>query len=69
MATAAVVENDYIVKDITQAEFGRAEIAIAETDMPGLMATRKPRSAPTGHRWRRRRWSSCRDWPPPSGPY
>ena len=40
MATAAVVENDYIVRDITQAEYGRAEIAIAETEMPGLMATR-----------------------------
>ena len=41
MATAAVVENDYIVKDITQAEYGRAEIAIAETEMPGLMALRE----------------------------
>jgi adenosylhomocysteinase len=33
--------NDYIVKDITLAEFGRAEIAIAETEMPGLMALRE----------------------------
>ena len=33
--------NDYIVKDISLAEFGRKEIAIAETEMPGLMATRK----------------------------
>ncbi len=33
--------NDYIVKDIKLAEFGRKEIAIAETEMPGLMATRK----------------------------
>ena len=41
MATAAVVENDYIVKDITLAEYGRAEIAIAETEMPGLMALRE----------------------------
>ena len=41
MATAAVVENDYIVKDITQADYGRAEIAIAETEMPGLMALRE----------------------------
>ena len=41
MATAAVVENDYIVRDITQADFGRAEIAIAETEMPGLMALRE----------------------------
>ena len=41
MATAAVVENDYIVKDISLADYGRAEIAIAETEMPGLMALRE----------------------------
>ncbi len=33
--------TDYIVKDISLAEWGRKEIAIAETEMPGLMATRK----------------------------
>ena len=33
-------KNDYIVKDISLAEWGRKEIAIAETEMPGLMATR-----------------------------
>src|SRR4051812_6865940 len=32
--------SDYIVKDIGLAEFGRKEISIAETEMPGLMATR-----------------------------
>ncbi len=32
--------NDYIVKDIALADFGRKEIAIAETEMPGLMAVR-----------------------------
>src|SRR5215472_7157107 len=32
--------TDYIVKDIGLAEFGRKEINIAETEMPGLMATR-----------------------------
>src|SRR5213079_1510432 len=32
--------NDYVVKDITLADFGRAEINIAETEMPGLMALR-----------------------------
>jgi adenosylhomocysteinase len=37
----AVVERDYIVKDITLADYGRAEIAIAETEMPGLMALRE----------------------------
>ncbi|WP_137700920.1 adenosylhomocysteinase [Marimonas lutisalis] len=33
--------TDYIVKDINLAEFGRKEIAIAETEMPGLMALRE----------------------------
>jgi adenosylhomocysteinase len=31
---------DYVVKDIALADFGRKEIAIAETEMPGLMALR-----------------------------
>ena len=33
--------HDYAVKDIGLAEWGRREIAIAETEMPGLMATRE----------------------------
>ena len=32
---------DYVVKDIGLAEWGRKEIAIAETEMPGLMAIRE----------------------------
>jgi adenosylhomocysteinase len=32
---------DYVVKDINLADWGRKEIAIAETEMPGLMATRE----------------------------
>src|SRR5260370_6482880 len=32
---------DCIVKDISLAEFGRKEISLAETEMPGLMATRE----------------------------
>jgi adenosylhomocysteinase len=32
---------DYVVKDISLAEWGRKELAIAETEMPGLMATRE----------------------------
>ncbi len=32
--------NDYAVTDIALADWGRKEIAIAETEMPGLMATR-----------------------------
>jgi len=34
------MSNDYKVKDITQADFGRKEITIAEHEMPGLMALR-----------------------------
>ena len=30
--------TDYIVKDISLADFGRKELDIAETEMPGLMA-------------------------------
>src|SRR5689334_2985719 len=37
---AASETPDYVVKDIGLAEWGRKEIAIAETEMPGLMATR-----------------------------
>ena len=33
--------TDYVVKDITEADFGRKELLIAETEMPGLMALRK----------------------------
>ena len=33
--------NDYVVADIKLADFGRKEISIAETEMPGLMATRE----------------------------
>jgi adenosylhomocysteinase len=32
---------DYVVKDIGLADWGRKEIAMAETEMPGLMATRE----------------------------
>ena len=33
--------QDFKVKDIKQSEFGRKEISIAESEMPGLMALRK----------------------------
>ena len=33
--------NDYVVKDLGLADFGRKEIEIAETEMPGLMALRE----------------------------
>ena len=35
-----VLERDYVVADISLADFGRKEINIAETEMPGLMALR-----------------------------
>src|SRR5262252_6053096 len=40
---AVVSKNftDYYVKDISQAEFGRKEMSIAESEMPGLMSIRK----------------------------
>ena len=34
-------KQDYKVADIELAEFGRKEISLAETEMPGLMALRK----------------------------
>ena len=33
--------EDYKVKDISLAEWGRKEIEIAEVEMPGLMASRE----------------------------
>ena len=38
---ATTPSQDYYVADISLAAFGRKEIAIAETEMPGLMAIRK----------------------------
>ena len=35
------MSQDYAVADISQADFGRMEIEIAETEMPGLMAARE----------------------------
>jgi len=35
------MSNDYFVKDISLAEFGRKELDIAETEMPGLMSLRE----------------------------
>src|SRR5581483_9050933 len=37
--------SDYVVKDIGLADFGRKEISLAETEMPGLMATREEYAA------------------------
>src|ERR1700744_1826508 len=38
---AKTAAADYVVKDIGLAGWGRKELAIAETEMPGLMATRE----------------------------
>ena len=35
------IGNDYKVADLSLAEFGKKEIKIAETEMPGLMALRE----------------------------
>ena len=41
MATAALQTRDYVIADLGLAAFGRKEMDIAETEMPGLMALRK----------------------------
>jgi adenosylhomocysteinase len=42
VATQAQTQfDDYVVKDLSLADFGRKEIDIAETEMPGLMALRE----------------------------
>jgi len=41
MSTQTVVEENYKVKDISLAGWGRKEIEIAEKEMPGLMAIRE----------------------------
>ncbi|HMJ16139.1 MAG TPA: adenosylhomocysteinase [Polyangiaceae bacterium] len=37
----SAAQKDYVVKDISLADWGRKEIEIAEHEMPGLMATRE----------------------------
>ena len=41
MNAATVSGTDYVVADLALAEWGRKEIRIAETEMPGLMAVRE----------------------------
>ncbi|MEM9523887.1 MAG: adenosylhomocysteinase [Pseudomonadota bacterium] len=38
--SAGASTNDYVVRDLSLADFGRRELEIAETEMPGLMALR-----------------------------
>ena len=39
--------KDYVVADISLADFGRKELDIAETEMPGLMALRANMATPS----------------------
>ena len=39
--------DDFKVKDISLAEFGRKEISIAESELPGLMTLREEYSGKT----------------------
>jgi adenosylhomocysteinase len=53
---------DYVVTDMSLASWGRKEIAIAEHEMPGLMAMRKkyaPKQPLKGARIADIRWASC----------
>jgi adenosylhomocysteinase len=41
LKSKAITANDYVVADLKLADWGRKEIRIAETEMPGLMAIRE----------------------------
>ena len=41
----SAVQQDFHVADLSLADWGRKEIAIAETEMPGLMAIREEYAA------------------------
>jgi adenosylhomocysteinase len=45
MSAAMKVRSDHVVKDLALAEWGKKEIKIAETEMPGLMAIREEYAA------------------------
>ncbi len=45
MNAAVKIPTDFLVKDLSLADWGRKEIKIAETEMPGLMAIRREFSA------------------------
>ena len=56
-------QADYVVKDIGLAEWGRKEISIAETEMPGLMATREEYGAEAAAARRPHRRLAAHDHP------
>ncbi|HUF62108.1 MAG TPA: adenosylhomocysteinase [Verrucomicrobiales bacterium] len=45
LTTDTLAKQDYRIRDLGLAEFGRKEIAIAEQEMPGLMAVRQKHAA------------------------
>ena len=53
--------EDFKVKDISQAEFGRKEISIAESEMPGLMALREEYSRNKPFKRCKNYWLSSHD--------
>ena len=53
--------NDFKVKDISQAEFGRKEISIAESEMPGLMALREEYQGKNSFKGCKNSWLSSHD--------
>ena len=55
--------QDYVVKDIGLADWGRKEMAIAEIEMPGLMATRAEFGAKTAAQGRAHRRLAAHDHP------
>ena len=54
--------TDYKVKDISQAEFGRKEISIAESEMPGLMALRDEYKGKVSFKGCKNNWMSSYDY-------
>ena len=54
--------EDFKVKDLTQAEFGRKEISIAESEMPGLMALREEYSGKSPLKGAKNSWMSAHDY-------
>ena len=56
--------KDCAIKDISLADWGRKEIAIAEVEMPGLVATRaecrRPATRGSHRGCRISTWSRCR---------
>ncbi len=62
------MSNDYVIADISLADWGRKEIAIAENEMPGLMALREENAGQGSVKGRTDRRLSAYDYPD-SGTY